>query len=124
MELSKKITCLLLVLILPTMALSQDSTQCTEPGKYCFADTLYECVDSVPQVAEYCKYSCKDAACTFTPPDPAVSYGIIKEEPTPAIDYLPHLIVSILLIAIIYLYLRYTMIKRSARKKKSSLSRL
>lgn len=101
-----------LTFILP--ALAQDMTSCDRTGKYCFADSVYDCINGVPQQVEYCKGTCQDGQCIAETLAPAISHVAVKSsQEAKGSDWIP--IITIVIAAIAILAFSLQMIKARRR---------
>jgi len=94
----------LALFITPSAMALQTPSSCDNTGQYCFGGALYDCVSGEPQVVEYCRYSCRDAACTQDYIDPGVAYNLPKQPPAAGSDTMVYLALVLVVAAIAVLY--------------------
>lgn len=101
--------------ILP--ALAQDMSSCDGTGRYCFADSVYDCVNGVPKQIEYCKGVCEAGRCVEESLAPAVSH---TPEKPPQIargdDWIPIITLTIVAVVILAFSLQMIKAKRKAER--------
>ncbi len=91
--------------LMPSAVALQTYDNCDNTGKYCFGGAVYDCVDGKPQLIEYCRYSCKDAACTQEYIEPGVAYDQPERPPPASSDGSVYLAVVLAVAAIAILYI-------------------
>jgi len=104
---------LLLPLLFTSSSLSQTPDECEGSGRYCFANTVYGCVDGEPQVVEYCPYKCESGQCVDSKPiTPNIRYQeLVGEGSSGGDDTLLYLVLGIVILIIAALFARMALRK-------------
>jgi len=104
---------LLSLLLFTSPSLSQTPDECEGSGRYCFANTLYDCVDGEPQVVEYCPHRCESGQCIDSKP---IAPSIHYQEPEDEVsgggdDTLLYLVLGVVILVIVALFARMALRK-------------
>jgi len=106
MDPKRPLILLLILLLVPTIQ-AQSPTSCQGNERYCRGDVLYRCVDSNPEVYQYCAYACEDGTCVTASVEPGTVYVPVEETTKVAgWDYFFWGVLIAVLITISVLYLR------------------
>jgi len=94
---------------------AQDMSSCDRTGKYCFSDSVYDCVNGIPKQIEYCKGACEAGRCIDVTLAPAISHVEVKPpEAAKGSDWIPIIIITIVAIAILAFSLQIVKAKKKA----------
>jgi hypothetical protein len=103
-----KALCVAALILLAATALATNNRDvCDNTGRYCFADAVFDCVNSTPKAVQGCEL-CRNGACVDAPLAPDVK---VKELPAasktaPSNELLPYILLASVIAAILFLYLR------------------
>jgi len=98
---------LLVALSYPSAAAPQNYDTCNVQGRYCFANTLYECVNGEPRVVEECSGPCENAACVDMPLAPNIPTATVESK-SPALtkDFILQGVLVTTVLVVILLFVR------------------
>ena len=100
------IVAVLAVFLASTLSSAQTPDSCEGNGRYCFGEELYECVNGEPEFIQYCLDACEGGECVTVALEPGVGYAEPEGEPEPASNYIIWIVLSLVIIAILYFFVR------------------
>ena len=100
-------------------SLAQTPDACTAPGKYCYADLLYECINEEPKLVEVCPSGCENGECINGTIFPGIAYQEPVEQ-AGASNSDVILIISLSILGIFVLFLIWNTLSRRKQLRKET----
>ncbi len=83
------------------------AAQCTQAGKYCVSNVVFECVGGQAVLVEDCKDLCDSGACVEAPLKPSVGAPEVKPQATTlGNDYILYTLTIIIALTVVILLVR------------------